>query len=256
MDGDPRFFDAANLWEFINGAAEGYLTYGFEEVVTADYIQPGGDQSAVIDIYRMKDPVNAYGIYSQERNADYDFMDIGVEGYLGGTALNFWHGSYYVKITVFDDKEELKAKMVEMANHIAGKIDDPATEPAEVAYFPTEHQLPKSVLYLPKDVLGQSYLVNAFESRYQDGDQEYKIILASLDDSETATEVMARYRQFQGGGEDLEGLGDGGFVGEDSFYGNVLAVRSGNRLLIALGAPSETAGKDLISQTLAKIATQ
>ncbi len=257
-DGAPRFFDDGNLWEFINGAAEGYLTYGFEEVVTADYIQQGGDQTvggdqSVIDIYRMKDPVNAYGIYSQERNANYDFMDIGVEGYLGGTVLNFWRGPYYIKITVFDDKDELKAKMIEMGNHIAGKIDDPATEPAEVGYFPTENQLPYSVQYLPKDVLGQSYLVNAFESKYQDGDQEYKIILASMDDSEAATEAMARYRQFQGGGEDLEGLGDGGFIGEDSFYGNVLAVRSGSRLLIALGVPSESAGKDLISQTLAKV---
>ncbi len=251
-DGEPRFFDAGNLWEFINGAAEGYLAYGFEEVVTADYIQQGGDQS-VIDIYRMKDPLNAFGLYSQERNADYDFMDIGGEGYVGGTALNFWHGPYYIKILVFDDKEELKAQMVEMGNHIAGNIDDSATEPAEVAYFPTENQLPYAVQYLPKDVLGQSYLVNAFESRYQAGDQEYKIILASLEDSEAATEALARYRTFQSGGEDLEGLGDGGFVGQDSFYGKVLAVRSGNRLVIALGVPSESAGKDLIAQTLAKI---
>jgi hypothetical protein len=105
--------------------------------------------------------------------------------------------------------------------------------------------------------LGQSYIGNAFESQYQAGDQEYKIILSSANDSEVATENLFRYRQFlsQAGPEttDLEGIGDGGFVGEDSFYGKVLAVRSAHRILIVLGIDSEDSGRELLSQTLAKI---
>ncbi len=136
-------------------------------------------------------------------------------------------------------------------------MDYPTDEPAEVAYFPTENQLPYSARYLPRDVLGQSYLVNAFEARYQAGGEEYKIILASLEDSDTATESLARYRQFisqnQTETRDLEGPGDGGFTGQDSFYGNVLAIRSGNRILVVLGAPSESSGKNLLSQTLGNI---
>jgi hypothetical protein len=88
--GDVRFFGPGNLWEYINGAAEGYLSYNFQEVVTAEYSNPEKQSQSVIDVYRMEDPLNAFGIYTQELNPDSEFHKIGVEGYVGGTALNFW----------------------------------------------------------------------------------------------------------------------------------------------------------------------
>jgi hypothetical protein len=255
-DGEPRFFAADNLWEFINGAAEGYLLYGFEEVVTSDYSQESSGQQAVIDIYRMQDPVRAFGIYCQERNPDYEFLDIGGGGYVGGTALNFWRGPYYVKITVFEESDELRVELSKLAAHISGKIDHPATEPAEVAYFPTENQKPHSVQYLPRDVLGQSYLSNAYEAQYQDGDREYKIVAVLAESSDSAKEGLAKYRQFIAGANpeirDLEGVGDEGFTGTDSFYGKVVAIRSGNKILVELGAASVDSGKNTLAEMLEK----
>ncbi|MFH1574022.1 MAG: DUF6599 family protein, partial [Acidobacteriota bacterium] len=64
----PRFFGPGDLWEYINGAADGYLTYGFRQVVTAEYSHSETQSQAVIDIYRMQDPRNAFGIYTQELN--------------------------------------------------------------------------------------------------------------------------------------------------------------------------------------------
>ena len=62
---------AENLWELIDGAADGFVTYGVQEVVTADYAQAGTGYEAVIEVYQMKDPLNAYGKYSEERNPEY-----------------------------------------------------------------------------------------------------------------------------------------------------------------------------------------
>lgn len=255
LDGEPRFFTADNLWEFINGAAEGYLLYGFEEVITSDYANEESGQSAVIDIYRMQDPLHAFGMYCQERNPDYEFLGIGGGGYLTGTALNFWHGQYYVKMTVFEESDELKAELQKLADAVASKVDHPSTEPAEVNLFPTENQKPYTIQFLPRDVLGQSYLSNAFEAQYEAEGKEYKIVVAMMDGPDAAKEGLAKYKEFLSRAEtkDLEGLGDEGFVGEDSFYGKVLAVCAGNNIVVVLGPPSEDFGKNVLEQVLSNL---
>ena len=257
MDGGPRFFNPGNLWEFINGAAEGYLTYGFEELVTADYSEESTTQQALIDIYRMRDALNAFGIYSQERNPEYDFNEIGAEGYLSGTALNFWSGAYYVKITVFEETDELKAEMAALAGNIAERIGAPGEEPLEVGYFPPENQISRGVHYIPRDILGQSYFTNGFEARYRLDDSEYKMVIVTAADPEIAGEGIVRYRRvMERGGKEVEELaepGEGGFIGEDSFYGTVIAIRSGNRIAVILGAPSVEFGTVALTELVANM---
>lgn len=253
----PRSFKPANLYEFIDGAADGYLTYGVQEVATADYSQESTGFQAVIDIYQMQDPLNAFGIYSEERNPGYSFMKIGNEGYSGGTSVNFWSGPYYVKITTFDEKDALKQEMTRLAAAVAGKVTAPGAEPVEVSYFPKKDLLPHSTTYIPRDVLAQSYLTNGFEAKYKSGDKESKLVLISLDSPSAAQDALARYRQFEStngsAANDLKTPGDGGFSGKDSFYGNMLAVRAGKNLVVALGMASEDAGKTMAAELLGNI---
>ncbi len=256
MTDKPRFFDSANLWEFIDGGAEGYLAYGFQEVVTADYSQ--GKTQLVIDMYHMKDATNAFGIYAQERNPASQFIKLGVEGYLGGTALNFWAGPYYVKLTAFEDQDAVKQEMIKIAGHISGKLTNAGAEPVEVGWFPKENQLARSVKYIPKDVLGQSYLTNAFESRYKTGDSEYKILVVEMMNPDPTKEAFTRYRQFIANQhQEIKNLAasgsDEGFSGEDSFYGKMMAVRAGTFIVIVLGAPSPALGNAAVAECLANI---
>ena len=257
MKETPRSFKPANLYEFIDGAADGYLTYGFQEVATADFAQESSGFQAVIDIYQMQDPRNAFGIYSEERNPEYSFMKIGNEGYSGGTSVNFWSGPYYVKITTFDEKDALKQEMAKLAAAVAGKVTAPGAEPAEVSYFPKKDLLPHTTTYIPRDVLAQSYLTNGFEAKYKSGDKESKLVLISLDSPSTAQDALARYRQFESTSgspaKDLKTPGEGGFSGKDSFYGDMLAVRAGKNLVVALGMTSEEAGKKMAAELLGNI---
>jgi len=257
MSQAPRSFKAGNLWEFIDGAADGYLAYGFEEVVSADYAQEGSGFQAVIDVYQMKDPLNAFGIYTQERNPEYPFLKVGNEGYSGGTSVNFWTGPYYVKITTFDEKDALKQEMTKLAAAVAAKVKDPGAEPVEASYFPKANQVPHTIVYIPKDVLAQSYFSNGFEAKYKAGDKEFKMVLVSLDSAAAAQEALARYRQFLSAGgkevKDLNAPGEDGFSGKDSFYGVVTATRAGKNIVVALGVPSEDAGKKIVTEFIANI---
>jgi hypothetical protein len=127
----------------------------------------------------------------------------------------------------------------------------------EASYFPKANQLPHTILYIPKDVLAQSYLANGFEAKYKAGDKEYKMILVALESATAAQDAMARYRQFltKGGKEvkDLKSPGEGGFAGKDNFYGNMAAVRAGKNLVVALGVASEEAGKKAIAELIGNI---
>ncbi len=253
----PRSFKAANLWEFIDGAADGYLAYGFQEVVSADYSQSSTGYQAVIDIYQMKDPLNAFGKYSEERNPAYRFLKVGNEGYSGGASLNFWSGPYYVKITAFDEKEPLMQELNKLAGAVAGKVTAPGAEPAEVSWFPKPDQLPRTVAYIPKDVLAQSYFTNGFEAKYSAAGKEYKLVLLTMESPSNAQDALRRYRQYVSttGKEvkDLKAPGEGGFSGKDSFYGNMAAVRSGRNIAVALGVASEDAGRKLLAELIANI---
>jgi hypothetical protein len=254
----PRSFKPDNLWEFIDGAADGYLSYGFQEVASADYAQASMGHQAVIDIYWMKDPLNAFGIYSQERNPEYQFLKIGNEGYTGGSSLNFWSGPYYVKITTFAEEEGLRQEMIKLATAIAGKVPAPGAEPIEVTYFPKENQVPHTIVYLPKDVLAQSYFSHGFQAKYKAAGKEYKMVLVTLESSAAAQEGMERYRLYvsAGGGKvakELKAPGDGGFSGVDGFYGNMAAIRAGNNIVVVLGVPSEDSGIKMIAELLGHV---
>ena len=238
-----RFFDDDNLWEFINGAAENFLIYGFEKVVTADYDNAEQPSQIVVEIYQMEDPRNTFGIYASERNPDSTFKPIGAEGYVGGTALNFWAGNYYVKMTVFQESEPLQREMEKLADVISRKIGSAGAQSLpEIALFPTENQVPHSVRYLAQDVLGQRYFSNGFESVYKSGDRESKLVIALPGDEEAAKEAIDRYKAFTASSgkvaRDVTAPGDGGFVGTDSYYGNMAAIRSGGRIFISLGEAS------------------
>ena len=255
---NPRFFNADNLWEFIDGAADGYISYGFQEVITADFEQKDTKKQAVIDIYQMKDPLNAYGIYAQERNPSYQFHKIGVEGYMSETILNFWSGQYYVKITVFETGEALMQDVHSLASNIAQKIAYTGGEPVQLSYFPQQNLKPHSIQYIPKDVLGQSYFTNGFEAQYNAENKDYKMSVIICDTENAAKEGMTKYKQFlvqynpKAAPKDISKPGSGGFTASDSFYGRITAVYNKNVIVVVLGAPSDKIAAAGITDCLSK----
>ncbi len=67
-------FSPKTLFEYIDGAADLYLTYDFEELKVAEY-QNEKKASVTVDVYFHKTPTNAFGIYSQERLPNANFIN-------------------------------------------------------------------------------------------------------------------------------------------------------------------------------------
>ncbi len=253
LAGEARTFVPDNLWEYINGGAEGYLVYNFEAVVTADYETEEGSLQAVLDIYRMANRLCGFGIYAAERAYDARYLDIGSEGYLTDNALHFCQGPYYVKIIAFDTGAG--EKLEKLARAVADRLDAASGIPEQLGAFPTEGLIDKSQRYLARDVLGHSELKNGFTADYKQGDQEFKIFFILHDDPDKAEQSFYIYREFmEKYGKNVE-LHTGAdvplFTAEDSYYGKVVAMQSGKVVLGILGLDDP----ELVNKYLQQITT-
>ena len=151
--------------------------------------------------------------------------------------------------------EKVAASLQSLSERISDGIGPPPKLPSILPAFPSRDQVPRTIKYLPRDVLGQSYLANGFEAQYRAGGKSYRLTTASFESVQEAVDALARYKAFitsTGHVErELKSPGDGGFAGSDPFNGPIVAVRSGRKLVVTLGAPSERSALDLITALLA-----
>jgi hypothetical protein len=192
----PQFFEPQNLWEYINGQAEMYIDYGFQLVVTLEYRSLDGARSMAIEIFQMKNPKHAFGIYAAERSTDDRLINMGAQGYLGENVLNFWKGHYYVKLTSFQVSSDTKEILMMLASVIAAKIKGTYSEPELFACFPAKHRVRLSERFIPKNFLGQSFLENGYRVEYTSGGSSYQVFLVKSASRQKAVEAFAKYEDF------------------------------------------------------------
>jgi len=193
---EPRFFEPDNLFEYIDGAADQYLLYGFRKVITTDYAVGADSSSVNLEVYCMESPIHAFGIYAAERYPEEQPVAIGVQGYLGANVLNFYKGPYYVKMTSFASSKDLSVSLAQMGRSIADKILGELKEPDMFRYFPAENKVKLSERYIPTSFLGQSYLQNGYRCDYASDQETYQIFLVPLESDTAAQTVLKKYQLF------------------------------------------------------------
>ena len=257
MQDEARTFDSNNLWEYINGAADNFLMYGFQKVITAEYKSKEGDTEFVLDIYKMQDVKNGYGIYASERSSDAEIQNFGDEGYLGGGSLIFWANKYYIKIISYDDSEVTNNIITKVANDIAGKISKSKDELKILSWFPETNIKRNSKRYFAKDILGLEFLVNGYMAEYQENNSTSKVYLIDCSVQHDASEKLNSYKNYikESGTvkEDKISIGEDGFTGEDRYYGNVSVVKIKDFILIILGYKNQDFVTDIFGAINQKI---
>ncbi len=97
-------YDPDTLYEFIDGAAEGYLSRGFERCATADYTfaSEGGEAVEVTaEVYRFGTPEGALGQLAAEKPAAAAPVASDPSAVTDGMVLLAVSGRDYLKLTVF-----------------------------------------------------------------------------------------------------------------------------------------------------------
>jgi len=115
-------YDAANLYEYIDGGAEQYISAGVVGVTTSDY-KFQGSLEATADVYTMKSADGAKSIFDADpATSDSKSEPLGDAARLYGQSVTFRKGPYLVRITAFEAAPGEGDALLALAHGIAGKL--------------------------------------------------------------------------------------------------------------------------------------
>jgi hypothetical protein len=170
---EVQTYTTDTLWEYINGAAEVFVQYGFRELETRELSADG--VTVAVGIYDMGTPLNAFGIYRTEAPTDTPPEAVGGEAVVSPPYQALMaKDRYYVKVDVYDgelDAASGKALLAAIARALPGSDD----LPAEVRSLPTEGMIAGSVRYTREAFLGLAELQGCVSADYGEADDPYQV---------------------------------------------------------------------------------
>ena len=120
--GKTQTFDAANLYEYIDGGAEQYISAGVVGVATSDY-KFQGNLEATVDVYTMQSADGAKTIFDADPPpADSKSVPLGDAARLYGQSVVFRKGVTLVRITAFEAAPGESDALMALAHGIEGKL--------------------------------------------------------------------------------------------------------------------------------------
>lgn len=185
-----------SLFEHINGAAESYLSYDFEELLVVQFQRKGAGASLTLEIYDMGDPADAFGIFSAERYPENEGVTVGDLGYLEDEALNFVAGRFYVKLLGFGLGEDAASVMTDVGGRVAGAVKEKGLLPEPLGYFPAENLVPRSEKFVKKNFMGYEFLGNGFTASYKFEEQEMEAFFVQADTEQGAESMLGKLLDF------------------------------------------------------------
>ncbi|MFC2135370.1 DUF6599 family protein [Bacteroidota bacterium] len=214
----PEVYHPGNLYDYINGAADAYLSYDFRELFTATYENDSG-QSIVAEIYIHKDRDNAFGIYAQERYTGGKFLNMGAEGYYDKGILNFFKDTYYIKLFAYYLGNTEKDILTKLALGISDALGEQAQFPSCVSSFPQKSKILKSEKFINENFLGYSFLGKAFTADYLSENIQYRIFIIKCETYEKCNELIIEL--FSKNDRLQETVETGEYFIEDKYHGKI-----------------------------------
>jgi len=218
QSGEIQTFSPKTLFEYINGDADLYLMYDFQELRVAEYLNEK-KASVIVDVYRHKTPTHAFGIYSQERLPNANFLDIGAQGYIEQNILNFLTGPYYVKINSYSTGAEDREILLTFAKKVAENLGEKGRLPSILSSFPQEGKKNNSEKFISKNFLGYSFLHSAFTAEYELSGTKFKLFVIEGADGDDCREMVQKYLQQTGNTK--KNIVEGIYTISDPYHGEI-----------------------------------
>jgi Family of unknown function (DUF6599) len=227
----PALYAPATLFEYIDGAAENYLSYGFMELAVGSYKEAKTGAALTVEIYDMGDDIKAFGIYSSEKYPESHFLAIGNQGYWEEGSLNFIVGRYYVKLLCFDCGVAAEEFLTSVAREIEQKAPDKGRIPPLLGLFSVEGLVPNSERFVLQNVLGYGFLHHGYMASCRAQDQEFELFAIQGKDARDAQSMLTKYLDSQREGGQAVQPTELGYHVRDRYSGNIYLVQSGNLIL-------------------------
>ena len=203
---DVEIFDRENIYDLVNGQAEAFFVYGFEQVAVRNYENADGAILSV-EVWQLATPADAYGLFSSGISGEP--IAIGNEGDADpGRRLAFWQDRYYVHVRARQELPDASlrafAGAVSMALPVGGErptlVDqlppDGLVERSDI-FFHEELSIQNQVWLGGENLLGLSPETDAILARYAVGGAVARLLLVQYPDAEAASAGLAALEDSQ-----------------------------------------------------------
>ena len=197
--GNKRNYRKDNLYEYINGHAEYFISGGFKSLTVAEYIKGEGKApQVVVDIYDMGEAVNAFGVLMDETSEDAEKVEVGFMGFMGDKTLTFIKGPFFIKVSAFS----VGANVKDIAEAIDKQTKGLHTLIPQFDLFPKKGKIEASQKFVKENYRGLGFLSRVFEVDYRIGKTYFQAALISGERS-YIDQVSKQYLEFL----DKDGIG-------------------------------------------------
>jgi len=242
-DGEPQFFEGEDLYIYIDGGAEIYQEYGFLRVIVQDYKSEAGVRLS-LEVFEMRSPASAYGMFTFKRSPRGLALDLGDEGQLADYYLYFCKGRFLVTITALDPEESANSEILAVARAVNLRLNEAGTRPGLVSILTEEDLLEPSVKFYrgPLGVSNSEPLLAGLAAGIKNGVKgDYvsggTVFVLEYPDAESSEEKMAQAKDIF---SDLRGFDRFGVSGRvlssrDPKGRSIFARLEGNFLAFVIG---------------------
>jgi hypothetical protein len=255
-----RTFDRQNLFDYIDGGAELYLSYGFRRLASRTYTR-ANSPDIIADVFDMGASENAFGVFAHSRETVDETIGQGSQ-YTEGLLL-FWKDRYYVSILASPETEESKSACFALARHIGDAIPDTGPLPGIIALLPDESLAEETIRYFhhyiwlnshyfiaDENILHLDESTEAVLAKYGDQKQRSILLLVQYSNADDASTGHADFKRYY-----LPEKSGGGVVQiEDQTWAGCRL--DGRVLAVVLAAPTEDAARALLDAVRQKRGAQ
>ena len=141
-----RIIDSSNIFEYMNGAGELYLAYGFDHLEVYEYTADQQD-SILVEVYVMNTSNDAFGLLSMDWGGEPVPVHFGLSSQpppsvspsfralYGGGLLRIWADTIYARVMAYRETAESKQAVLSLGQTIAENRKMPA-EPQLLKILP------------------------------------------------------------------------------------------------------------------------
>ncbi len=239
LEGQVAFYDRSNLYEYINGQAVFYLSYGFTRLEHGVYKKNGGTYT--LDVYELSSPLSTFGAFRQQREEDAEKLDAGTEGSILSYLTMLHKDKYYVEIIPETEGSDDMGAMRELAAWVDSAIPGSGKLPPEVAIFPTDGLVTDSERYVDESLISYSFMGRGLTAVYKDPGQEkeMRVFIAFALDGSKANEVYDGFKGKMSGTQSILIDNIDAIKGELPYRGLSMACRYGSFVYGCMGISDE-----------------
>jgi hypothetical protein len=226
-----------DLYSYIDGGAELYISYGFREALSRTYKKENHPE-VLAEVFDLIEPRNAFGVFSQTR--ENENQQFGEGTYTIPGAVFFWKDRFYISLSTWETTSESSDFIQALGSFIDKKINVKGGIPTLMKYLPEEDLVPFGYLYFHHYIWLNSYyfiaddnLLNindntdAILAKYAEAEKRQYLLLIQYINKETAAEAFASF----GRGFFPEGLAENCIRLEDNTW---LAASLTDNIIIAV----------------------